>query len=80
MVLRGISGDEAGMRAERSKTTLFAEKALRKSVDPRVIGELASQLLPDPALAQALPVPVGHSAPETGRTSRPLDHASTVLG
>jgi hypothetical protein len=37
-------------RAERSRTILCAEEALRKSVDPRGTDELASQLLPDPAL------------------------------
>src|SRR3954471_23833132 len=35
---------------------------------------------PDPALAQALPVPVGHSDPVTVRTSRPPGHAPTLLG
>ena len=58
----------------------FSLQALRKSVEPRLAGELAWQPYPDPALAQALPVPVGHSDSVAVRTSRPPGHAPTFIG
>lgn len=37
-------------------------------------------VFPDPALAEALPVPLGHSDPVSIRTSRPPGHARPLLG
>lgn len=72
-----MRGGEIG--SHRSSPAHCTHKLFASSSSHPLTGELASQLLPDPALAQALHVPVGHSAPETGRTSRPLGHAPAFL-
>lgn len=49
----------------------------RAAMDRRTC--VAAFYLPDPALAQALHVPVGHSDSEAVRTSRPPGHAPALL-
>ena len=56
----------------RSGSRIVRHEALRKFAKPCGLCELASQLLPDPALSQAPLVPVGHSDAHPSEHPGPL--------
>lgn len=63
----------------RSATKVCGIQTRRKS--PSLSGLRAcAAVFPDPALAEAPPVPLGHSDPVSIRTSRPPGHALPLLG